>query len=134
MTALKLTEVRPRAATLLAPAAPGDPPVIGEMVDSLTPPALLLEWADPWIVQETIGGGIGLFYAALNVLCVAGRIEPGPGFDTLEQLVDHVIGRLQPEAWPLTLSQSPARFDINNIPMLGTRLGFRVPVSVNGGN
>jgi hypothetical protein len=135
MSALPLTEVRARAAAALAPASEADPVVLEDLVDSVQPPALMLIWNDPWLMLRTVAGGQGIFEASLTVLCLAGRVEPGPGIETLEQLVSHTLGRLQADAysWPLQASQAPRVFEIGNIPLLGARLTFRVPVSMNGG-
>lgn len=133
---LPLTSVRAVAASALTP-SPDDPPiaVLPDLVDAVEPPALMLEWNDPWLELETVAGGFGIFYARLNVICFAGRVEPGPGVATLEQLVSYTLGRLQSDAysWPLDDSQAPRRFDINGIPLLGARLLFRVPVALEEG-
>jgi hypothetical protein len=127
--------VRAAAAAALAPAGEGDPTVLADLVDAVEPPALMLEWNDPWITMRTISGGLGVFEAQINVLCFAGRIEPGPGVEVLEGLIDYTLGRFQADAysWPLAFSQAPRRFDIAGIPLLGARLGFRIPISLNGG-
>lgn len=136
MPALPLTEVRAAAAAALAPQSDTEPPVLVDLVDALTPPALMLEWNDPWLTMQTVAGGVGMFQATLNVICFAGRVEPGPGVEALEQLVDLVLSRLQADAytWPLVASQAPRRFDMAGISYLGVRLSFQVPVSVNGGS
>lgn len=134
MPALTLTQIRQAAATALAPAVDTDPVVLADMVDSLTPPALLLEWADPWITSQTVAGGIGMLQATLNVICFANRVEPAPGYQTLEQLVAYVLTRFQADTnpWPLSASQAPRIFLINGVPLLGARQSFTVPVSMNG--
>ena len=136
--ALLLTEVRAAAAAALAP-GPGDELVVlPDMVDSLEPPALLLEWNDPWLSVRSVGrdtiGGSQLWEALLNVLCIAGRLEPGPGIITLEQLLTYTIERLAGDAhpWPLSASQAPRGFRFGDIWMLGARLSFRVPVQLGG--
>jgi hypothetical protein len=132
MAALALTQVRAAAAAALAPRTETDPPVLPDLVDAVTPPAIMLEWNDPWLTVQTVAGGIGILNATLNVICFAGRVEPGPGVNTLEQLVSLVLARLGADAytWNLTASQAPRRFDINGIPLLGVRQSFTVPVSV----
>jgi len=132
--ALPLVEVRGACATALAPASDADPAVLVDLVDSVQPPALMLEWSDPWVVERSISGVHGLYDAQLNVLCIAGRIEPGPGVSTLEALIAYVLNRLQADAhsWALSASQAPRRFDINGVPLLGARLGFRVPIQIGG--
>ena len=129
MPALPLTEVRGAAAAALAPQTEDDPPVLVNLVDAVTPPALMLEWADPWLVTQTVTGAGGLLQATLNVICFAGRLEPGPGVDKLEQLVELVLTRLR---WPLSAATPPRQFVVNRIPLLGLRLSFQIPVSIGG--
>ena len=135
MSALPLTGVRAAAAAALAPATEGDPAVLPDLVDAVEPPALMLEWADPWVTMRTVGGNLGYFEAQLNVLCFAGRIEPGPGIEALEWLIGYTLERFQADAysWPLSASQAPRVFRIGDIPLLGARLSFRVPIELNGG-
>jgi hypothetical protein len=135
MPVLSLTQVRPAAAAALAPAVDTDPPVLQDLVDAVDPPALMLEWNDPWLTAQTVAGGPGMFQATLNVICFAGRVEPGPNIATLETMVGHVLTRLQADAnpWAMQPSQAPRRFDIGGIPLLAVRLSFQIPVSVNGG-
>lgn len=132
--ALRLAEVRGRVAEVLAPATDEDPAVLMDIVDALSPPAILLLWTDPWLEAKTVGArnGSGYWDARLEVLCVASRIEPGPGMTKLEELVGYVIARFQADAysWPPEALYAPRRFDIGNIPYLGARLTFRVPVTV----
>ena len=134
MPALLLTEVRGAAAAALAPQTEDDPPVLVNLVDAVTPPALMLEWADPWLVIQTVTGAGGLFQATLNVVCFAGRLEPGPGVDMLEALVELVLLRLHADtnAWALSAAQAPRQFVINGVPLLGLRLSFQTPVSIGG--
>jgi len=132
---MPLTEVRERAAAALAPATDDDPDVFVDIVDALHPPALLLLWADPWLDAKTVGGmggGRGLWDSWLEILCVASRIEPGPGMTKLEELVAYTLGRLQDDAhtWPPETFYAPRRFDIGGITYLGARMVFRVPVTI----
>lgn len=127
---LALSEVRPRAAAVLAAVAPSDPAVLEGVVDSVEPPALVLSWDDPWLEPETLGPCI--WRANLVVLAIAGRLEPGPGFDTLETLIPYVVNRLQADAysWPVASSQAPRVFEIGGIQYLGARLVYGVRVSL----
>ena len=132
---LQLQEVRDRAALALAPQTDDDPDVFPDLVDSVTPPALLLFWADPWLNAKTIGGmggGHGLWDAWLEVLAVVGRADPSPSLDDLEALVAYALQRLQDadDNWPVETFYAPRRFDIGGVTYLGTRMVFRVPVTV----
>jgi hypothetical protein len=136
VSSIRLTEVRERAAAALAPASDDDPEVLIDVVDALSPPALLLFWADPWLSNRTVGGkavnGTGYWDAWFEVLCVAGRIEPGPGMAKLEELVSFVIHRLQDDdyTWPHETFYAPRRFDIGGVTYLGARMIYRVPVTI----
>jgi len=130
----RLTDVRGAAAAALAPSAPEDPDVLVDVVDSLTPPCLMLLWADPWLNKKTAGGmgASGYWDAWLEVLCIAGRLVPGDGMSKLEELVAYTVGRLQADAytWPPETFYSPRRFDIGGITYLGARIVLKVPVTV----
>ena len=129
--ALPLTEVRARAALALDPAEPGAPEVLVNVVDAVTPPVIMLTWEDPWLTPRTVGMGDGFWDAQLGVLCLAARLEPGAGVETLEDLVAYAIGRLAADSypWPVASSQAPRIFEIGGVPLLGARLVYRVPVA-----
>jgi hypothetical protein len=134
--ALPLGEVRARAAAALAPAAQDDPEVLVDVVDSLTPPALMLMWQDPWLEPQSfqgIGAGSrGWWTASLAVRCVAGRVEPGPGVETLEQLVAYTLGRLMADdyTWPAATLTAPRVWPIGEVRYLFADVQYQVPVTV----
>jgi hypothetical protein len=128
---LTLGEVRARLLTVLAPAAASDPDVLIDYPDQVTPPALVVVWDDPWLLEpQTMGPCETL--ANIVVLCVGSRIEAGPGIDTVEQLVAYTIGRLRADSypWPMATAQAPREWIISNVHYLGARLAFRVPVAI----
>ena len=129
---LALTEVRARVATALAPPSPNEPTVLVDVVDAVEPPALMLVWADPWLTFDTSCMWLG----ALDVLCVASRVEPGAGIEKLEELVSYTVTHLQADdyPWPTATFQAPRVFNIGGIPLLGARVGYRVPVTIEGGS
>ena len=128
---MPLTEIRARAAAALAPVTDDDPEVHTEVVDSLTPPALVLVWDDPWLTPTAFGQT--MFDAQLTVLALASRVEPGPGVTRLEELAVYTISRLQADdyPWPQASSQAPRIFEIGGLPYLGARITYRVPVNVS---
>lgn len=132
MPTLALGQVRDRVGVILAPVVETDPPVYPELVDAIVPPALILEWADPWLAQQMIAGKLAPMYAMLNVFCLAPRVEPS--YAALEVIVARVLALFQadPYPWNLTGAQSPRRFDIAAVPTLGSRLTFQIPVYVGG--
>ena len=130
---LAITELRDVAALALAPIEADDPPVLVDVVDSLTPPALMLLWGDPWLTMtpQRVASS-GLWTARLHVLCVAGRLEPGPGIRTIEQLVTHTALRLAADAytWPLESVTAPRVFDLAGVAYLGARVSYLIPATV----
>jgi hypothetical protein len=132
---LELTAVRARAAAALEPATDSDPAVLVDLVDAVHPPVLMLDWDDPWLTPGLDNRpvmGPCVWQANLSVICIASRVEPGPGVETLEQLVTYTIDRFRydPYPWPVATAQSPRRFDIGGVTYLGARVGYRVPVTV----
>ena len=130
-----VTDLRDLAAEALAPVDDTDPTVLVDVVDSLTPPALMLIWGDPWLSPGTgqrPAMGPCLWTARLQVLAVAGRLEPGPGIRTLEQLVGYIVDRLKADAytWPLEAVTGPRVFDLGGLPYLGARVTYLVPITV----
>lgn len=133
-TLLGLTAIRDAAAAALAPQADDDPMVFVDAVDSLTPPALLLDWADPWLEPAQTLGVIGgcQWTARLQVICIAGRLEPGAGVDVLEQLVTLVVARLEadPYTWQLDAVSAPLQRDLAGISYLAANVVYDVPTSL----
>ena len=97
------------------------------------PPAILLVWGDPWLTPQSFGPA--LFYAQFTVLCIAARIEPGPGVQKLEEVVSYAIERLQADAypWPQATSLAPRQIRIAGVDYLGARVTYAVPVQIGGG-
>jgi hypothetical protein len=131
MSTLLLTDVRARAAAALAPATDDDPNVYADLPDAVHPPALFLDWVDPWLEPQTVAGN-GWWNARLDVVCIAARVQPGPGVTTLEELVTFAIARLKDDAypWPAATLQAPRVFTIAGVPYLGARVSYRLPVTV----
>ena len=131
---LELGAVRDAAAAVLAPVADDDPAVIAEVVDALTPPALMLVWGDPWLELGLGAPTMGpcLWTAHLQVLAIAARIEPGPGIATLETLAAYVVERMHDDdyPWPLASVSGPRQFLIVGVDYLGARITYDVPVTV----
>jgi hypothetical protein len=142
MSRIPLSDLRDAMAAALEPRDENDPDVspagslvvLENLVDSLTPPALLLEWSDPWLVQNGMAGMGGWWEARVNVICFAGRVTPGAGVDILERLMRHVIGRLadDPGTWPFETTTSPRRLTMGGVDYLASRITYRVPVAIEG--
>ena len=126
MTAL--LDARSKLAAALAPVEDDDPTVLTDLVDSITPPALMLGWAEPWLTPDT-----GCWYSGrIVVTAVAARLVPGAGIATLEELVAYTLSRLRTYnggAWPLESVGGPRVFVIAKTSYLAARLTFRVKVT-----
>lgn len=134
---LAIADVRAAAAAALAPAGPDDPDVLADVVDAISPPVLMLDGAEPWIEPTVVTGqrrtmGPCSFTYGLLVHCVAGRVEPGPGFATLEGLIAYTIARLaaDPGTWPPGIVGRPGQFQLGGVWYLGAAITYRVPVAI----
>jgi hypothetical protein len=118
-------EARDKLAAALAPIADDDPTVLVDLVDALEPPALMIGWGEPALDPETGCLDTGL----LIITCVAGRLVPGAGVATLEQLIVYARTRLADAGeWPRGQVGGPRLFTIGNINYLAQRISLRVPI------
>lgn len=130
MTARDLFDVRSKAAAALAPVTDTDPSIHMDLVDAWDPPCVMLAWSDPWL--EPKGPGC-LYDARMDAVCIAGRLEPGPGVTTLETLVAYVVDRLDADdyPWPLQTVSAPRVFVQSGINYLAARVTYRLPVTLS---
>jgi len=105
---------------------PEDATVLVDTVDSLTPPAYLLVWGTPWMVPTTFC----VQSVRLDVVCIAGRIEPAPGIETLETMVAVALNRLRDGRFPEATVLPPGPFEIGGVRYLAARLSIDVRIAV----
>lgn len=124
---MNLLEARDKLAAVLTPVADSDPSVLSSIVDAITPPALMIGWAEPWLEPETPCFLTG----HLVVTAVASRLDVGAGLARLEELVDYTLSRLRADDgdWPLTAVSGPRVFLIAKTNYLGARIALHVTVS-----
>jgi hypothetical protein len=86
-------ELRTLVAGALSGLAPAgdDWPAHDAPVDSVAPPCFVLVWPDPWLVSQTVC----TYLARLDVLCIAARIDPAPGYAELEAMVAAAVPALE---------------------------------------
>jgi hypothetical protein len=132
---IPLTGLRDAVALVLAPASDADPYVFADVVDSLTPPALVVEHGDPFLVpgiatRPTIGQCD--YTARLAVVCIAGRLEPGPGMDTLERLETYVLERMRGDrqAWVLEEVSQRGQYDLAGITYLAATVTYTITTTL----
>jgi hypothetical protein len=130
---VNLVDVRDKLAAVLAPATDDDPNVLVSLVDALTPPCLMLGWAEPWL-EDNEAATMG--QCALNghaaITAVAGRLSPGDGIATLETLVSFVRTRLATDQsnWRIETVTGPRVFVISKTNYLAARIN--VAVNIDG--
>lgn len=61
--------------------------IVDHLPDSVTPPCVLVAWADPWLKPSTLCA----YEAAMEIMIVAQRIEPGGKLVTLEEIVCAIL-------------------------------------------
>jgi hypothetical protein len=132
--AVAFADVRDLVAAALEPQVEGDPPVHVELVDALYPPALMVEWNDP-AMQASAGVrtvGACAWTARLRVRCVGSRVEPGPGYRMIEQLVTYVVARLDVDAYPWSLDglTGPRVFNIAKVDYLAADVNYTAPITI----
>ena len=131
---LPLTEVRARAAAALAPADDGDPDVFADYLDAVHPPALILIWDDPWLepgAQERTMGPC-LWTPGSMVCASPAGSSPAPASTSSRSSSPTRSAGCRPTTTPgrPRRLQAPRVWTIANIPLLGARIGYRVPVTI----
>lgn len=124
---VNLIDARTKLAAVLAPLADDDPSVLVSLVDAITPPALMIGWADPWLDQSEVVGGCRLT-GHLLVTAVAARMSPGDGIGVLEDLVQYVRDRLRadPVPWQLESISGPRVFVMAKTNYLAVRISVGI--------
>lgn len=133
-TLVALDQLRATAADVLWPAAPGDPYVFADVVDSLEPPALVVDQGDPWLTpgqQQVQTFGPCLYTARVQIVCIAGRLEPGAGVDVLETLETYVLQRMRADTydWPLEQVSGRGQYDLAGVTYLAATITYLVPTT-----
>jgi hypothetical protein len=136
---LTVADARQAALDALAPRSDDDPNV-QMTADAVSPPTLVVYWAEPWLEPAT-SSGLRLacsFTAHLSVLAIAGRIEPADGIAELEQLVSLVVSRLAADGydWPSPIVGTPLRWrpwqSTQSLEYLAADIRYRTPVYLEG--
>lgn len=126
---MTLTELR----VLIADKLTGLDPewvVIPGPSDVITPPAYLLDWGDVlggiWLLPNTFC----TMNAQMEVVIIAERLEPTPGFETLEAMVAAAATALS--SCGVVQVLSPAPFVVGGVQHLAARLLLRQTVDIPG--
>jgi hypothetical protein len=125
MTALG--DMRTRTAGALAGLAPADDdwPVHEGPVDVVTPPCYVLVWADPWVTLVSACG----YIAALDVIVVAARVDPTPGYEQAEALTAAAIPALRAAGLTFAGVTGPIPLDVAGLTYQSARIRITEPVT-----
>ena len=126
-----LVDARAKAEALLTEAfldADFDAAIVGPL-DAIEPPAVRVGWAEPWLEPF---GQAGLFYARLEAFCIGDRIEPTPGFETVEALVSIVCRAFTKDRypWPIVFVGAPRAYEVGGKSYLASQVVARLPAGV----
>ena len=83
---MKLALGRTTIATALAEWLPNTVSIVDHLPDSITAPCVIVAWSDPWVKPSTLCA----WQAAMELMVIAQRIEPGGKMETLEDIVEIV--------------------------------------------
>lgn len=83
---MKLEIARQELALLVANATTDDTGVVDHIPDAIAPPVVFVAWSDPWVTPSTFCA----WQAAMELVLVSQRIEPGGNTATLEQMVESI--------------------------------------------
>lgn len=124
-----LGELRAQVAGALAGLAPAgdDWPVHEGPADSVTPPCFVIVWPDPgrdWLAPQTVCGEL----AAVDVIMVAARIEPTPGYEQLEAMAAAALPAFGEAGITYLRVGGPGPFDAAGITYLAARMNIRQPI------
>lgn len=115
---MKLTLMRTEVATVAAAAVADDVTVIDSLPDSITPPAVLVAWGDPWLTP----GSFCEWIATLEVLVVAARIEPGGQYERIEGLVTDLVSAFKDSQIPIRDITSPYPLQLGGVDYLSASI------------
>jgi hypothetical protein len=124
-------DMRARAGLALSGLAPAgdDWPVHDGPVDSVTPPCYVLVWPDVWVSPSTFCS----YLAGLDVIVVAARIEPTPGYVDIEAMTAAALDALAGAAYTFAGVTGPAALDVAGLTYLAARIHVSQPIIVPGG-
>lgn len=128
-----LSAIRLELAGVLEPQMSGDPEVLPYFADAVAPPALMIQWADPWLEADPTTGQSGRYIARLEVYAITPRLEPEAAAVDLEQMVSLVIRRLDADAYPWQIVQvdAPGAGNVGGVEYKACRIQVRAPATPN---
>jgi hypothetical protein len=125
-----LGEVRARAVAALSGLAPAgdDWPAHDGPVDSVTPPCFVAVWSEPWLTVQTVCS----FLAGLDVIVFAARIDPTPGYEELELMLEEALPALSDAGLFVAGVSVPAPLEVAGVTYQAARVHLSEPVTFGG--
>jgi hypothetical protein len=122
-----LADLRALVATALTGLAPAgdDWPVHDGPVDAVSPPCFVLVWPEPWLVPATACW----YTATLDVIAIAARIDPAPGYGELEALLEAAVPAITGTGVPIVNVGGAAPLEVGGLTYLSSRVHLASPVS-----
>jgi hypothetical protein len=95
--------------------------VVDHLPDSIAPPVVLVSWADPWLTPSTLCN----YQAAMELVLVAQRLEPGGKLDILEQMLAAIVPTLKdnPE-YQMVDATSPYPLQVGGVDYLAASINL----------
>lgn len=122
---MKLSNVRADAAAIASAALPDDVGVVDHLPDSVSPPCVLVAWADPWLAPESFCA----YTASMELLIVAQRLEPGGKVETLEDIAGALIDAFKgSDTWTVQDLTSPYPLQIAGVDYLAASVNLKATV------
>lgn len=116
----RLATFRESVAEALTESANGnDIAVLDTPADAVSPPAYMLQWAEPWLERSTACA----FRVALDLWCISARVDPDPGVEFLELMVESALGDLNRARIPgAQVASSPGPLELGGVRYLAARI------------
>lgn len=122
---MKLATLRQDAAAIASAALPNDVGVVDHLPDSVSPPVVLVAWADPWLTPESFCG----YTASMELLVVAQRLEPGGKVETLEDIASALVEAFRgSNNWTVVDLTSPYPLQIAGVDYLAASVNVKATI------
>jgi hypothetical protein len=117
---MKIGQARTDLAAIVAAIFPPEWGVIDHLPDAVYPPCALIGWADPWMRPSTHC----VWQGAMEIMCVAQRLEPGGKLETLEEMVGLIIPALKRTDYTVVDTTSPYPMQIGGVDYLAASINI----------
>lgn len=126
---MNLTPPRAELKALLDAAFPQEWGTTDHLPDSVAPPCALIGWADPWVKPLTWC----TYTTALEIICVAQRLEPGGKLETLEQMVSTILPALRKTPFAVMDVTAPYPIQIGGVDYLAASVNLEYETEKDNG-